>query len=444
MSLLPILIIILFFNNIFSKKNTERKEEASPRFLDLLKWGVNNSLNISEKVKLSKENKFVAEKFVGIDDIILDIPPELMLDINKTLSLLKSKKLRKQYELYVKEDKEAKLKNQTIEDDSHIDQSFLSYIFYLVSHKPKKFEKSKFYDFFQKISYMFEDNLDRLPFFYSSEQMRLFQNTTFGSVFETLNRYTVEEASIFEKKIYKKPILFEDYLKYRIFSVKKYYNNSIVPFIDLIKQDFNEPNCIYYEENGHIKVRAILNVFPKEDIILKPDNISNQHRLIFYGETFDEIIDIFPSYDINTVSYKFLKDQNIDITNDISLNEKIRKINMIDLMVPEFYKYIEDIYMDLSKYKKKKNKEVNELDAYRLFLRYLKKLRKNLDVVDDFKIRESFYNQTDIKNAMRIFKGERMLLDKKIDELRKHIKNFKNFKKILDKSNNGHIDIEDL
>jgi hypothetical protein len=71
-------------------------------------------------------------------------------------------------------------------------------------------------------------------------------------------------------------------------------------------------------------------------------------------------------------------------------------------------------------------------------------LRKNLDYVDDGKIRDSFYSRKDMDNAMRIFRGERMFLDKKIKEVVDYIKKFRKFKKILDKSNDGVIDIDDL
>ena len=90
--------------------------------------------------------------------------------------------------------------------------------------------------------YTFEDNLDSLPFYYSSEQMRLFLNTSFGSVFEIINRFVNDEVTIFEKKIYKKPFILEDYLPYRIFTIQKCHDvggvQNIVPFIDYIKKDF--------------------------------------------------------------------------------------------------------------------------------------------------------------------------------------------------------------
>ena len=293
---------------------------------------------------------------------------------------------------------------------------------------------------------MFEGNIEHLPFFYSSEQIRLFSNTTFGGVFENLNRYFSDEYSLFEKNFYKKHMIFEDYLKYRIFSVQKYYNFTenggvnLVPFIDLIKQSHNEPNCIFYEEKGHIKVRAILNLFPGDELIIKPENISNQHRLIFFGETFDEIIDVFPSYSIPVVAKNFLLEENLELDNN--LLEKIKKYNMMDLCVDEFYNYVIDLYSEIAVKINKKHK--GEIHALKLLIKYLKKLKSNIELIDDEKIRNSFFSKIDIDNARRILKGEKMFLGKKIKEVQDYIKKFRKFKKIMDKSNNGNIDIEDL
>ena len=374
----------------------------------------------------------------------MTIPKKLMLNVKKSLELLNSSKLKKDYEAYLKEDKESQKKRQTIFDEAHIDQSFLSYILYIISHKKKKYSKTDFYKYYNHISYMFEDNLDNLPFSYSSEQMQLFTNTTFGPIFESLYRYFSDEASLFEKKFYQKPIIFEDYLKYRIFSVKKYYNISnevnLVPFIDLIKQSHKEPNCIYYDENGEIKLKAILNVFPGEELVLKPQNISNQHRLIFFGETFEEILDVFPSYSVYVMPRYFLYENNVEIDNELS--DKLKKYDMLDLCENEFYKSVIDIYSEITVRINKKHK--GEIHALRFLVKYLKRLRKNLDYVDDGKIRESFYSRKDMDNTMRIFRGERLFLDKKIKEVVDYIKKFRKFKKILDKSNDGVIDIDDL
>ncbi len=78
-------------------------------------------------------------------------------------------------------------------------------------------------------------------------------------------------------------------------------------------------------------------------------------------------------------------------------------------------------------------------------MKYLKKFRSNLNLVDDDMIREAFYSRVDIQNAKRIFQGERMFMDKKIDDLKNYLKKFRKFKKMLDKnSKDGIVDISDL
>ena len=68
-----------------------------------------------------------------------------------------------------------------------------------------------------------------------------------------------------------------------------------------------------------------------------------------------------------------------------------------------------------------------------------------MNLVDDDKIRDAFYSRIDVENAKRIFKGERMFLDKKIDDLKHHLKSLRKFKKMLDKnSKDGVVDIADL
>ena len=47
----------------------------------------------------------MAEKFITIDDIVMDIPPNVMLNVNKALEMLNFSKLKKEYQIYIKEDK---------------------------------------------------------------------------------------------------------------------------------------------------------------------------------------------------------------------------------------------------------------------------------------------------------------------------------------------------
>ena len=60
-------------------------------------------------------------------------------------------------------------------------------------------------------------------------------------------------------------------------------------------------------------------------------------------------------------------------------------------------------------------------------------------------IREAFYSRIDIENAQRIFKGERIFIQKRIDDIKNQLKNFRQFKQKLEsKGKDGVIDIDDL
>ena len=417
------LLFIILFIFIFSKNDYKEPETTDPGYEELLKWGLENSLNITSKIRFIKDvdtKRYVAKNLIPEDDLILDIPPSCMMNIDKSLALLNSKKFRKAFNDYTEEDKKS---TEVLQDEHHVDQAFMAYILYIVDHKKKSYEKNKnkFYEFFKPIYYMFEDNLDSLPFYYSSEQMRFFLNTSFGSVFEILNRYINEEVTIFEKKIFKKTVLFEDYLRFRIFTIQKSYEVNgtinIVPFLDYIKKDFKSVNCDYKIENGHIIVKAKQNIFPGEELILRPITISNQHRFIFFGETFDEILDKFQSFNIPTIIPHFLTNKKIDFDVD-SLGAKTRT----DLGEIDFYKGMINVY---KKFAKSIQEDDSEEGACNLILKYIEKIRNNFNYIKIEDIRNAFYKKKDIENVQRILEGEKQFLDRRISILKIYIKNLK-------------------
>ena len=422
-------IFLILFIFIFSKINYKDIEESNdPGYNELLKWGLSNLLNITNKIKFAKEKdtkKYIAKEIISEEDIIMDIPPECMMNLNKSLELLNSKKIKKAYNTYVKE--EQKISNKNVEVDAQgVDKSFLAYILYIVNQNKKTYEKknNKFYEYYKNMFYTFEDNLDSLPFYYSSEQMKLFFNTSFGSVFSIVNKFINDEVTIFEKKIYKKPFLLEDYLPYRIFTIQKCHDvggvQNLVPFVDYIKKDFKNINCELKVENGHVIVKANHNIFPGEELVMKTVTLSNQNRFIFFGETFDEIMDKFQTYRIPTVIPYFVTDIKIEYDFN-NIGEKSR----VDLVQNEFYKNVVDVYQFLAKMM---NVDDSEENSYVLFLKYLLRVRSNIDYVKNENIRNAFYKQKDIDNVKRIIEGEKKFLDTKINDLKSYIKNLKNKK----------------
>ena len=58
-----------------------------------------------------------------------------------------------------------------------MDQSFLSYLIYLVNHKQKHYKKTKFYQYFHYLIDTFETDLDRFPIFYNKNQLDLLKGS---------------------------------------------------------------------------------------------------------------------------------------------------------------------------------------------------------------------------------------------------------------------------
>lgn len=433
-SFLSKLLIIIVICNI------SKNEDIDKGYEKLLQWGLKNSLNITNKIRLMKEKdtkQYLAKNLIPEGEQIMDIPPEIMMNVNRSLKLLNKKSFRKAYNLYIHEDK---INEDVLKDEYHLDQSFLAYILYIVNHKHKAYEKNKFYQFYEPMFYMFEDNLDSLPFYYSSEQMRFFLNTSFGSVFEILSRYINGEATIFEKKVFNKTIIYEDYLRYRIFSIQKSYEVNktinIVPFLDYIKKSYKNINCDFEVKDKHVIIKAKQNIFPGEELVLKPVSISNQHRFIFFGDTFDEIMDKFPSYSIPSVIPHFITDKPVNI--DMSaFGERAR----VDLAEFDYFSKVLGVYKKIAR---SINEDDSEYGAYSLLLKYLLKIKSNFDYINYDNIRNAFYKRKDYENVKRIIDGEKAFMERKINVLKVHMKNIKNKEKEREKSYNDTEDVNDL
>jgi hypothetical protein len=251
--------------------------------------------------------------------------------------------------------------------------------------------------------------------------MRFFLNTSFGSVFEILNRYINEEVTIFEKKIFNKTMSSEDYLPYRIFTIQKGYEIdgklNLVPYLDYFKKDFKSINCEFKIEDGHIIVKAKQNIFPGEELIMIPIAISNQHRFIFFGETYDEILDKFQSFNIPTIIPHFVTDKRI--TFDVeSLGGKSR----IDLSEIDFYKGMINLY---KKFAKLVGEDDSDEGACNLILKYVSRIKENLDYIKDEDVRKAFFKKKDSDNVIRIIEGERKFLERRINIMKIYIRNLK-------------------
>ena len=440
---LTIFLILFQFINISSEPYSNSDDEKiDPGYEKLLKWGLSHNLSITEKIRFIKEKdtkQYIAKNLIPEDDIIMDIPPECMLNINSTLSLLNSKKFSKAYEKYIEIDKSNTAEMENLKDSHRVEQAFMAYVLYTVNKHKKKYKKNNFVKYYSPMFYMFKQNLDHLPFYFSSDQMKLFFNTSFGSIFDIMNKYLLEEASIFEKQIFNNTVDFEGYLRYRIFTVQKSFEVNktlnLVPFIDYIKRDFQNINCEFFiNSDNHIILKAKTNIFPGEELINNPFAISNDHRLIFFGETFEEIKEKIQAFNIPSLIPNYITDKEVDF--DItSLGPKAR----VDLIEIDFYKPLIFVY---KKFARLIGEEDSDKNACKLMLKYITRIRDNYDFVTKDQIREEFFSEKDAENVWRIIDGEKQFLNRRIEILKIYMKNQE--EKSKEKKNYDAEDVNDL
>lgn len=432
-----LLIFSCFYITCQNYNNEE--DEKDQGYENLLSWGKSHNLNITDKIRFIKNKdskQYIAKNLIPEEYIIMDIPPECMLNINQTLSLLNMKKYRKAYDKYKEFEK---FNKEVLQDEHHSEQAFMAYVLYIVNKKKKSFEKNNFYKYYSPLYYTLDVDIEHLPFSFSSEQMKLFFNASFGSIFEIFNRYIQDEVTTFEKKIFNKTIIFEDYLKYRVSTIQKSYEINktlnIIPFVDYIKKDYKKINCEFkFDENGHMIIKANANIFPGEELIMKPVTASNAHRFIFFGETFEEIKDKFNTFNIPSLIPEFVSNKPVDF--DItSLGPKSR----IDLAEIDFYKGLIFVY---KKFARLIGEDDSDEGACKLILRYITKLKENYELITLEKIRKEYFNKKDIDNVWRIIEGEKMFIERRIDILKTYMKNQE--ERAKEKKNYDAEDVNDL
>ena len=395
---------------------------------DLYSWGVNNSLEISEKIEMifkDVNNKtYRARAQINENETILHIPHKIMLNMEVALNLLDSKKLKKQYQKYVKEKIEeeyADAKNYNLNstpDNSTLqaEKGFLAYILYLVQHKPKHYQKTKFYEFFKYFIETFENNLSRLPLFYTSEQLEVLFGLNMNQLVIHLKDVYEEEAEYFGKNYYKQTLNYDDFCKYRTFTKIKAYNitgnNTMVPFLDLFKTDYFKYNANFtIENNGDIRIFATKQINKNEIIIIAEKELNNMYRYILYGKTYEEFIDDIPYYVVDAFgpttyyTYKLSEDEKdffdeyrIDLTDKDFINKSITQYQSLH-----------------EKFGKPAN--ISVLFFYDVLRTNIQYYRNFFDFITEDRIYKAFYNPEDRINIQRIIKGEKNLVYKCYDQV---------------------------
>ena len=408
-----IFLFILFqINNIST--NDIRNDCTDLGYETLLNWSLKEkSFHINNKIKLTvyneEENQYIAKEDISKDEILLDIPQELTITVDRTLSILNSTELKNKYNSYIKE--VYKNKN-TLKDISYIDQSFLAFLFYKINKTQSNFSNN-FYDYYKNLNFIFEDDLSHLPFMFNEEQINLFINSSFGSNFQLLSLSYKSEYEILQK-LFNEEIDLDKYFQYRFILAQKSNNisntTSIVPFVDYIKRDFDSINCQLSIKNKHIILKSIKSIKKGEILIQRPKKNNNQYNFMIYGKTYKSLLNKINSFIIPIVNPSFLMDENINI--EINGGEE----NQGDLAWRGFFQLILPTYKEIAQSLKRDD---SNYSCYGLMLKYINQIRESYNKAFNFDdIEDAFDDEIDSENIKRIIRGEMNFLDLKIKELK--------------------------
>ena len=408
---MKIIIIAFVLVIIISDILTQKKNDYDL----LLEWGKNHSVFISDKIAMNYTNEniknyYVKEK-IKKDEAIMSIPRKILLNINSALKL-SGPKIKKQFEIYKKEDFRNKQKDSINEILPYrIDQSFLAYLM-TVANKNKS-PKSKFYQFYKYFFNTFETDVEKYPIFYNTEQIKLLMFSLFGNeLMETKSMFD-EEYDILQSKIYKKNLDQDEYYKHRIFSFNKLVNisgvSSLVPFLDMIETHPINYNLQvnYIESNDSLAIVAIKDITVKDKLFISVVQMQNSNSLITYGRVYNENNHYVESFKIAKVFTNFLREKKLDPI--------LASTEIVDLTKKNYIKKILPIYTDLSIHLKE---DGSKPSALRLFLENMQSIRKEYDAITPSVLYKNFFQTKYVLNVKSVLDTEKYYLDKKIRELK--------------------------
>ena len=393
---LPTLIIIgTLFNISISKSNDYER---------LLEWGKNHSVYISDKLAMNytSENvkNFYLKEEVAKNETLMIIPKELLLNVDSALKLFGTK-TNKLYEKYKKE------KFEFVNDflQYRIQQSFLSYLMY----SGNKHKSHKFYKYFQYFFNTFETNLDNFPVFYNTEQFSLLTSSLVGNEIFQSKAIFDEEFSILNQRVLSKGLDYDEYLKYRTYTLSKGKDINglctLIPFADMLDIHPTKYNLKFQfdlDDYG-VKVVSTKKIKTNRMLMIKVETMQNSNMLIYYGKTFKELDNTVNSFLVPYISPQYLTERNLD--------QSLAKNDKIDLAHEKFYEEAMPTYMEFSK---KIKEDGSPLSALRIFMGNLKALRKKYDEVTTSQIHKAFFTLKDIENVKRILNLEMRFYDEKM------------------------------
>ena len=402
-----LLLILLTTYNLSHSKKTD--------YDYLIEWGKNNSVFISDKIKINYTNEntknFYVKETIEPNEIIISIPENLLLNINSALKL-SSNKFQKQFEKYKKQKFKQAKNNSSELFNQRIENSFLAYIITMANLN--KSPKNKLYQYYKYFFDTCETNLDKFPLFYSTDQIRPFLFSLFSNELIQTREAFEEEYTILESQITKKQFDLDDYLKYRLFTYNKLVNiseqSSIVPFVDILDTNpvsFNL-QVRYLQDNHTVNVISNQEINPEQKLILAVVEMTNMASLIVYGRIYEENKNFLETFKISKISPIFLRSKN--------MNLMLSNSNLMDLMKPKFYDEVIPEYMELSKMM---NGDGSSVSALKLLVENIEEFRKQYDDVTTSVLMKNFFDTEIVYDIKSVLDTEKNFLDKKIKQLKK-------------------------
>ena len=385
-----------------------------------LNWGLKNNLNISSFIELSSTSEKSKIRFIAKEDIprkqeLLTIPNSLMFNVSKLLNLLNSKTLNKQYKDFSK----LNLTNEP-NYDFRKEESFISYIFYLIEHKPKKYKKTKFYEIYQSYLNILKTYSFKSPIFYDQDQVEYLAGTHLSNEYDVMKRVYQKEIDIFSNDTYyKKELDFDEYTHNRLIIYNKGLNISntwcLIPFLNFFEYEYSSNNAKYViEKNGDLKIISRKKIKKGDEIVLKAKKMSNIRRLLLEGKTCEKLLDYFEEYLISAFSPGLYYSYGI---NEI---DYFKNYN-VNLKDEDFDSKANNIYFE--------NAEMLGGDgsdnwAYGVLENNLHFYKEHFEKITIDKIYEIFYDKDDRVNIERIYRGEKKVIDEAYDKVNKIIDQF--------------------
>ena len=401
------LLILLTINNLDYSKKTNGDI--------LIEWGKNNSVYISNKIKLNYTNEntknFYVKKKIEVNEILISIPQNLLLNIDSALKL-SSSKIKKQFEKYKTQKFKQILNNSSELFYQRIEHSFLAYLM-TIANKNKS-PKNKLYQFYKYFFDTCETNLDNNPLYFSTEQIRPFLFSLLGNEIIQTREAFEEEYITLQSQITKNKFDLDEYIKYRLFTYNKLVNmtgtSSIVPFFDIIETNPVTFNLkINYEvQNQTLNLYALKEIKRGQKLSLAVVQMTNMGSFITYGKTYEENKNFLESFKISKISALYLREKN--------MNLMLANPNLIDIMKPKFYEELIPDYMELSKLMKGDGSSVS---ALKLIIDNMESLKRQYEKVTMSSLMKNFFDLKVVESIASILETEKNFLSKKIRDLKK-------------------------